>query len=301
MKYKTKEKIGSWTFMVPALLLFTLFFVVPACTAFYYAFTDWNGVSSVKNIIGFENFTEIFKNEELFATIPVTVKYALLNTGLLTVFSLVLALCINFKSRLVNVVRVIYYMPMLVGGICVGFIFKQIFAPVVNMDSGNMGILNALLVKLGMGELTRAWTGDPNTAMWAVLFTSLWQNLGYYAIIYLSRLQSIPAVLYEAAELDGANFWQRFRHITWPMLAPAFTINITLLIISSMRAFDVILALTGGGPGTSTLVINLAIFKQSFGAQRVGLGCAMSVLLSLVVFVITIALNVFLRRREKLE
>lgn len=296
-----KDKITQILFLAPAIFLFTVFFVVPSSTSFFYAFTDWNGVGNKFNFVGFENFKYMFTNKDIFSPIFNTIYYAVLTTVFMNFGSFFLALALNRKSAITNSMRVIFFIPNLVAGIIVGFVFKQIYAPIIDAGSMNMGALNALFHALHLDFLTGNYLGQTSTAMLFIVLTGLWQSLGFSSIIYLSNLQTIPADLYESAEIDGAGFFSRIKNITWPMVAPAFSINLTLTLINSLKTYEVILLLTGGGPGTSTKVVNMAIVEYSFSSFKVGLGCAMSVLLAIFVFVLAGSSNVFLRKREMMQ
>lgn len=296
-----KDKLTQAMFMAPALILFTVFFVLPSSTSFFYSFTDWNGVGNKFKFVAFENFVYMFTNKDIFSPILNTVYYAVLTTIFMNIGGFFLALALNRKSRITNSMRVIFFLPHLVAGIIVGFAFRQIYAPVMDLASWNMGALNALFHILHLDFLMGNFLGQTNTAMLFIVLTGMWQSLGFASIIYLSNLQTIPNDLYEAAEIDGAGFFSRIKNITWPMVAPAFSINLTLTLISSLKTYEVILLLTGGGPGTATKVVNMAIVEYSFSAFKVGLGCAMSVLLAIFVFVLAGSSNVLLRRREMLQ
>lgn len=298
MIIKNRNQFYPYLFILPAFVIFTVFFVYPCASSFYLSFTDWDGVAQVKNFIGFRNFISAFTNKDIFSVFPNTFYYAILNTLLINFFSFFLALALNRSSALTNILRVVYYVPIILSGIVVGFVFQQIFAPVFKVETMQMGALNGLLHLLGLDSLMHNWLGEKATAMNCVLLVSLWQYLGFHALIYFANMQSIPKDLYEAADIDGVKTFQKLRYITWPMLAPALTINLTLLTIGSLKVFDLMYSLTKGGPGGTTKVIGLAIYEQAFYLRKVGYGSALSVILAVIVFIITILLNIYLRKRE---
>jgi len=234
----------------------------------------------------------------LARTFPITARFAIVNTLLLAFFSLLVALALNRNNFLTRSLRILYYIPVTMSGIVIAFLFRQIFAAVYNVETMQMGALNALLHIVGLGSFARNWLSDPDFAMICIIVVSLWQSFGFFTLIYLANLQNIPKDYYEAADIDGANLWQKFRYITWPQLAPSLTIVLTLLIIGSLKTFELFLAMTEGGPMGLTKVLSLAIYVAAFQDNRVGLASAYSVVLTVVIAIITISINIYLRKRE---
>lgn len=294
-----KDKIVELLFLLPAFLIFTVFFVYPSGTSLFYSFTDWNGISKTFHFVGFDNYAKMFRTRDIFSTIPVTLYYALLNTIFMNVAGFFLALALNRKSRFTSTMRVSFFLPMLIAGIIVGFVFIEIYSPVLDAQEGNMGSLNAFLYLFGMDGLAQNWLGNPALTMVVVVLTGVWNSVGYTALIYLANMQIIPKELYESAEIDGAGYWRKTFTVTWRMVAPAFSINMTLLLINSLKQYDMIAILTQGGPGTTTRVINIAILDYSVSSYKVGLGCAMGVVVTLFVFALVGTTNTLLRRRER--
>jgi len=299
MTLRRRTVITSYIFMLPALAVFTIFFVYPCLTSAYYSLTSWDGVSPIKQFVGLQNYIKIFSNAALVQTFPVTIVFAVANTVSLSLCALVVALALNRPSRLTKILRVAYFVPVLLSGIVVGFLFRQIFAAVYDTSTMQMGAFNALLYRVGLGSLMRNWLMDPSFALPCIVFVSTWQSLGFYTLIYLANMQGMPKEYFEAASIDGAGSWQKFRYITWPQLAPALTINLTLLIIASLKSFDLFLTMTSGGPMGKTKVIGLAIYQAAFRDNRVGLASAYSLVLTAAVALLTLVANKFLRRREE--
>lgn len=291
MHKRTTDSILSVGFTLPAVILFTVFFMFPCLNSFYYSFSDWNGLSQDISFIGIANFIEMLHDQRVIVSIGNTAYYAIINTLAINFISLLLGMVLSSKIRITNFLRIVFYIPALLSGIIVAFSFSYIFDP-------NIGILNGLLDTLGLSFLKQNWLGNADLAMNSILSVSLWQWMGYHAIIYLANLQSIPGDYYEAADIDGARFWHKFRYITWPLVAPALTINVTLLTIGSLKVFDTIFAMTNGGPGYATETIALSIYFQSFRENRMGYGSALSVVLTIVILVISFTLNKYLRSRE---
>lgn len=291
----TGDTFAQIVFLLPAYLIFTVLFFIPVATSVYYSFTDWNGISKVTNFVGWDNYVEMFANPDIFSTIPVTMYYAALNSVCLIFIAFFVALALNRRSRVTTPLRICFFVPMLMSGIIVGFLFKEMYAPVIGED--NMGTINRLLTNVGLGALTQNWLGNRNTVMLVVVLTGIWNQVGQTALIYLASMQSISRELYEAALIDGAGYWKQTYYITWKLIAPALRINLILLIINSLKTYDMISLLTGGGPGTATKVINLWIVERAIGGYEVGLGCAMSMVVTIAVFILVTVTQKLLARR----
>lgn len=290
------EGLAQAVFLLPAFLMFTAFIVYPAMTSLYYSMTDWNGISREYNFVAFDNYLEMFRNKDIFSTIPVTIYYAALNTVLLLVVAFLVALALNRASKITSFLRVSFFLPMLISPMIVGFVFKEMYGPYIS--EGNMGTINRILESLGLSSWMNNWLGNPSTAMIMVVITGVWYQVGTNALVYLANLQSIPEDLYDAAKIDGAGYWRQVYYITLKMMLPSITINAILLLINSLKAYDMISILTAGGPGTATKVINLSIVEYSITNYRVGLGCAMSMVVTAFVFILVTAIQKLLSRWE---
>lgn len=297
--FLTSDGVAQAVFLIPAYTIFTLLFFIPVLTSVYYSFTDWNGISKETNWVWFKNYAAMFTNPDIFNTIPVTIYYAVLNSVCLIFIAFFVALMLNRKSRITTPLRICFFLPMLVSGIIVGFLFKEIYSPVISDE--NMGTLNRILTLVGLKGLTQNWLGNKYTVMIVVVLTGVWNQVGQTALIYLANMQSIPKELYEAATIDGAGYWKQTYHITWKLISPSLRINLILLIINSLKAYDMISLLTGGGPGTATKVINLWIVERSIGGYEVGLGCAMSMVVTIFAFVLVTVTQKLLANRGATE
>ena len=246
MKRYSSDNVYWTLFLAPALLILSFFFIIPVIGGFVYSLTDWTGISREINFVGIDNFKNLLFNDDKFY---VEVFHTLIFSICITIFQnsigLILALFLDkeFKGR--NFFRMIYYLPAVLSPLVVGYAWSFIFNP-------NMGALNNLLHKTGFGFLAQDWLGNANIALFSVIFVIVWQYAGYSMIIYIAGLQNISLDIYEAAAIDGVGKWQKFRYITFPLLAPAFTINILLTIISTLKSFDHIFVMTKGGPGYAT-------------------------------------------------
>ena len=283
------QKSLLW-FVVPALTMYTAFVITPAISSVYLAFTSYDGVTDASmRFIGFDNFVNIFGSARFHSAAFNTIIIAAVFTVLVNVIALALAVAVDKVRWCKNIFRSGFYLPVLISGIIAGFIWRIMF-------NYSFGVVNFVLNTLGMGSVKFIDT-MPN-ALLSIIFVLLWKNAGYYMIIYLAALQGISADLMEAASIDGANSRQTFRHITLPMLAGSFTINLTLALINGLKIYDEIAILTDGGPGFSTETITYMVYKVAFGEMRQGYGTAMAVILFLIILVFGGFQSTMLRKRE---
>ena len=210
------------------------------------------------------------------------------STILQNVISLVLAMLVDGTNWIFRFLRVLYLIPALLSALAIGYIWSYLYNPV-------FGIINTVLTDMGLSNWTQDWLGDPKWSMLSVVFTNIWQWTGLSLVIYLAGLQAIPADMYEAADIDGASKWKRFVHITFPLIAPSFTINILISIIGSFKVFDIIYVMTKGGPGTTTESLAILLYKKAFNFNEMGYGTAIAVVMFLIILVISIIQLTILR------
>jgi raffinose/stachyose/melibiose transport system permease protein len=278
-------------FVLGALVLYVIFFIIPSVSGIAYSFTDWSSYSDEVNYIGLENFETIFSSDENYLDyISNTLVFTTLTIALKTVFGLALALLLNEGiRRFVHLYRMMIYLPAVLPTLIVALVFKSILNPA-------NGVLNGFLRGVGLDAMAKPWLVDPHLALFSVIGVDTWKGVGYIMVILLAGLQTIPKEYYEAAEVDGAGFWSRLRHITLPLLMPAIIVITVLNVLYGLRVFDIVYALTNGGPGYATEVLSTGIFK-AFGQGRYGLGTAIS---SILFVILTVAgyLVIRLMRRE---
>jgi raffinose/stachyose/melibiose transport system permease protein len=277
-------------FLIPALLLFTMFFVVPTVEGFCYSFTDWNTYAPTIHFNGFTNFVTLFKEGVLPLALKNTMLYAFFVTIFVNLVGLVLALALNEKLKFANLFRTVFYIPAVIAPLIVGYIFTAIYDP-------TYGILNSFLNTIGLGFLAKEWLSDPNLALIAIMATAVWQGSGFNMIIYISGLKTVSHDLVDAADVDGATYIQKCGHVMFPMIAPTFTVNFLLSLISSLKVFEIVLVLTQGGPGYDTEVINTFIYRQ-FAKGNWGYSSAAGLIQSILIAVIAFIVLAFLRKRE---
>jgi raffinose/stachyose/melibiose transport system permease protein len=286
------RRIGpSRWFAAPALAVYALIVLYPSLAGAVYAFTDWSGIGSAK-WVGLENFKTLFSDQQSFGSLKNTLELTAFIVVVQNAIGLALALAVHARIKTRQFLRVMFFAPAVLSPVVIAFLWKYMFNP--DPDSG----LNALLGFLGLGFLQQNWLGDPGVALWAVGLTVVWQFAGYSMVIFLAALQGIPRELEEAAALDGAGRWQRFRHIVFPLLAPAMTINLTLSTIGGLKLFDQVFAITGGGPGYATETLSTLIYKQAFVFGLYGYSTAVALVLTLLVSALALLQVRYLRSRE---
>jgi raffinose/stachyose/melibiose transport system permease protein len=280
---------APWALVVPAVVLGIGVHLAAPLFGSWYAFTDWNGLNAAK-WIGLDNFREIFQTPATRAALYNTLKLACAFFVLVNALGLSLALALNRVLKTRYVLRSIFFLPVVVIPLATSFIWQYIF--------DYRGALNQFLGFVGLDSWIRPWLGDPDFALWTILVVMLWQYTGLTMILYLAGLAGIPQELDEAATVDGAPTWMRFRRVTLPLLAPAITVAATLTMIIGLRAFDQVLALTGGGPVNASETLSTQIYKQTFVNGRFGYGAALALVLTVLISVIAVTQLAVLRRGE---
>jgi raffinose/stachyose/melibiose transport system permease protein len=277
---------GSWWWAFPGLAAVIAVHYIATFLGAGYAFTDFTGIGDA-NWVGFDNFGRILQDYEVLASLGNTAFLAIGYLVLTNVIGLLLALALNRGLKTRYLLRTLLFLPVVLSSISVSYIFKYIFA----VD----GALNNILVALGFEDLQRIWLAEPESALIAVLIVAVWQHTGMAMVIYLAGLALVPQELEEAAALDGAGIWKRFRHITLPMIQPAIAINTTLALTSGLKIFDQVKAMTNGGPFGATDTLSTVIYRNTFEFMDYGYGAAISLVFSVVIFVAA-AIQLYLTR-----
>ncbi|MCR2807933.1 carbohydrate ABC transporter permease [Paenibacillus soyae] len=278
-------------FILPAFILYSVFVMVPTFSSVYLSFTSWDGISESIRYIGLDNFKEIWESPRVHNALKNTIIVAIALVLLENAVALLLAILVDQVRWLRNFFRSIFYFPVLMSGIIMGFIWMIIL-------NYNFGVVNQLLDMLGLGVLKADWLGDPDFALLSIILSTVWKASGYYMIIYLAGLQGIPQELLEAASIDGAGKWKQFRHVTFPLLAGATTVCVMLSMIGSLKLFDQIAVMTNGGPGFATETLTYIIYKVAFGEGRQGFGTALAIVLFILILIISLIQIRLLRKRE---
>ena len=285
-----RTTLVGWTFILPGFLGFAALTLVPVMATFGLAFLDWDSYSTPE-WVGLANFERLAANPTFWTALGNTVFYAAGHVPLTLVASLGLAVLLNRRIRGVQYFRTALFFPYITSLVAVAIVWNLLFDP-------DLGPVNQLLRALGAGD-PPGWTSSTTWAMPAIIIASVWRDMGYYMVLYLAGLQTIPPELYEAAEVDGAGSWQRFRHITVPSLRTMTFFILIMLTVSSFKVFDLVQVMTEGGPGRSTLVLSQLIFREGITEGRFGYSSAIAVVLFAVVLVLTMVQFGFSRRDER--
>ncbi len=284
------ESRAGWGFVTPALLLIGVFFAIPVVSAFLLSFTDFDiysiGDFGSTRFIGLKNYRDLAEMPLFWTALKNTVFFVVVGGPLSAAASLVAALAVNSKlTRFKPFCRSAFFAPWVTTLVAVALVWRYLYHP-------QYGLLNAALGLVGLGPID--WLGNPHWAMPSIILLSVWKNFGYNMLVFLAGLQSIPEELYEAAALDGAGTWHRFRHITLPMLGPTFVFVGVVTMIASFQIFSEPYVMTQGGPLKSTTTLVLLMYEQGFRWWRLGLAAAIAVVL----FLLTLAGTLLLRLRR---
>jgi multiple sugar transport system permease protein len=269
----------GWTFLLPNFVGFTLLTLVPVVLLFYYAFTEWDVFGGAR-WTGLANFRRLAHDAGFWTAMTNTVYYTVLHIPLTLAASLGLALLLNRRLRGVAFFRTVAFFPYITSIVAIAQVWNMLFSP-------TYGPINELLRAIGVDN-PPGWTASADWSMPAVIIVGTWREMGYYMLLFLAGLQTIPSQLYEAATVDGANAWQRFRSVTLPGLRPTTFFVTVMLTIGSFKVFDLILVMTDGGPGQSTLVLSQYIYQKGFEENQFGYASAVSVVLFALCFLITV-------------
>ncbi|WP_238650335.1 carbohydrate ABC transporter permease [Paenibacillus piscarius] len=286
------KKLYAYYLIWPALLIYSIFFVLPALAGLYYSFTDWRLDREAIKFIGWDNFERIFTDRTLLLAIKNTAIFAVVTVIGKNLLGIALAVGLNMRLKTRNLLRAVFYSPSILSVLVISIVFT----PMLRSD----GTINRIFEAVGLSSLSQAWLTNPAIVIWTVAAVSIWQHTGFQMAIYLAGLQSISKEYYEAATIDGAGSWRSFRSITLPLLLPAININLMLTLIGGLKVFSEVFVLTGGGPGNASQVVGTIILR-SFGEGSWGLGTAVNTLLFAAVTIIAIPLLIFMRRKEVSE
>jgi raffinose/stachyose/melibiose transport system permease protein len=281
-----------WLFVAPGLLIYAAVVLYPSVTGVLYAFTDWTGLNKNKSFVGLKNFDTLLHDDRALGalrnTLLLTVAIVVVQNGV----GLLLALGVHsrIKSRLL--LRAVFFAPVVVSPVMIAFLWKYVYNPAP--EAGLNGILGAV----GLGALRRDWLGNPSLALWSVAVMVVWQYAGYSMVVFLAGLEGIDKDVKEAATIDGAGTFTRFRYVTWPLLAPATTINVMLSTIGGLKLFDQVFAATNGGPGFATETLSTVLYKEAFVFGHYGYSTAVALVLALFVAAVSLVQIRYLRSRE---
>ncbi|MBB6694583.1 sugar ABC transporter permease [Cohnella xylanilytica] len=291
-----RNKNGEWlqqtVFVGPGLLAFAIIVLVPFLLGFYYSFTEWNGLDLDKaKWIGMDNLHRIFTDDDKFwRSFWFTIRFTAITVVLANVLAFLLALSLSRPLKSRNALRTIFFLPNVIGGILLGYIWQFIFTK----GFKTIGELT------GWPTFELPWLGTPQTGFWGLVIVFVWQTAGYMMVIYIAAMVGVPKDLTEAAVIDGAGYWQTVRKVTIPLIMPAVTVCLFLTTSNAFKMFDLNLSLTKGGPGTSTQSLAYNVYAEALVNNRYGLGTAKAMIFFILVSVIAIT-QVWLTKRKEVE
>jgi raffinose/stachyose/melibiose transport system permease protein len=278
-------------FLLPALVIFTAFVIYPLLGSVYYSLTDWDGLSPDLHFVGLANFQQLLSDPSVLIDMRNTLVFAAGVMVLQNGIALLLALILDGLLRRLTFLRVLFLIPTMFSALAIGYTWSYIYSPV-------FGFLNTFLEKIGLAGWQQDWLGNPHLTLASLIFTNSWEFMGFGMVIFLAGLQAVPPELYEAANIDGTSGWQRFWQITFPLIAPAVTINIVLTMIGSLKTFDLIFVMTNGGPGNASESLALRIYTEAFTLNHFGYATAVGIVMTLFILVLSVLNLRFLRKRE---
>lgn len=289
MNRKRLEKVETFLFTMPAAILVSVMIYIPFVMSAVYSLTEWNGISKAATFIGIENFKTIFLESKQFLNVLIfTGKYTALFMIFSNVIALVLAVVLVKKIKTANILRGVFFVPYIMSMTIVGFIWKFIFS---------QGFARLFEIS-EWGLLNLSWLGNGDLAFYSVVFVGVWQQLGFYIVLYIAGLQAVPEDVLEAATVDGASKVKRFFRITLPLLGPSITICLFMSLTNGLKVFDIILALTKGGPGGATYSATLDIYREAFQYNNYGIGSAKALIFFVIILILTQLVLGFSRRNE---
>ncbi|WP_422661185.1 carbohydrate ABC transporter permease [Paenibacillus sp. EC2-1] len=274
-----RNRITAYTFLLPNIIGFLLFILVPVIASFFMSFTSWNGFGNIE-FIGLDNYVQLLKDENFKISFLNSILFMVISVPVTLFLSVLIAVILNQGVRFVKVFRTAVFLPYVTATIAVAAVWQLIFNP-------TMGPINGMLMKFGIDQ-PPGWLSSPSWALISVSIVYIWHSIGYYMVLFLAGLQSIPDYLYEAADLDGAGPISKFFKITLPMLSPVLFFTTIIGVINSFKVFDLIYVLTGGGPGRSTHVLVYDIYNSAFKQFEYGYASAMAYVLFLLILLISI-------------
>ena len=291
MGRKTGEKIRNlFIFAIPGCAIFFAVVMIPFIYGFYLTLTDWNGVSSVKNIVGLSNYHAVFQDTEFWSSLGLTLKYVVITVLLVNIIAFLLAYALTNGIKGQNFFRAGFFTPNLIGGVILGFIWQFVFSRGL-VDLGK---------STGWGIFSSSWLADPDKAFWALVIVTLWQLSGYMMLIYIAGFTGLSTDVLEAASIDGATGFSKLKNIVLPLMAPSFVICTFFTLSRAFMVYDVNLTLTGGEPYGTTKLVAMYVYDKAFTSRAYGIGQAQALVLFLIVACIS-GLQIYIGKKKEVE
>lgn len=288
---KNRKKDAAWyvLFTLPLVSIFTIVVIIPFFIGVGYSFFSWDGLPlNPKIFVGLENYGKLFSDSRFMSSAGHTIVFAVIAIIIINVLGLAFALVVTSKLKVKNVARAMLFMPYLIGGLILGYIWKFIFTDA----------MLSLAESTGLDNIFFSWLLRPDFALVALIIVSTWQMAGYIMIIYITGIMGIPDEVIEAAQVDGAGFWQTLFRIKFPLIMPSFTICLFMTLSNCFKIFDVNLSLTGGGPNNATEMFAMNIYNEIFSLNNFGYGQAKAIVFFIAVAVITMLQVMITKKRE---
>lgn len=281
-----KNGLFFWLFLAPVLIALIMVVVIPLLYGVYYSFTNWDGINTPV-FAGITNYIQLLGDEGFRNALWFTTKFAVVSIVLINAIGLGLALLVTQKLKGSNIMRTVFFMPNLIGGLILGFIWQFVFIQGFDAIGQAVGT-----------EALQGWLSTTRTGFWGLVILTAWQMSGYIMIIYIAHLEGIPEDLVEAAQIDGANVFQRFRHIIFPLVAPAFTVSMFLTLSNSFKLYDQNLSLTGGAPYNSTQMVAMNIYNTAFLENKMAYAQSKALIFFIIIAVISLTQVYYNKKRE---
>ena len=286
-------RLTAIAFLAPAIILYGVFFVLPMVQAFYYSLFRWRGLSQNMEFIGIQNFRQLAGDPIFWMALRHNLTFLVAAMLIIIPLALFFAYVLSRKVRGATSYRAVFLFPNIISIVAVAVLWSFVY----NMQ---FGLLNAFLKEVGLERFTAGWLGEPRTALPAVIATSIWYSLGFYIVLFLAGVQSIPPSFYEAASIDGANQWQSFRHVTIPLLWEILKLGVIYMVIQTMNVFGLVWVMTEGGPSNHTETMLTYLYRKAFAESQYGYGTALGVVVFILVLGIALA-SIRAMKREVVE
>lgn len=278
-------------FLAPSLIIFVIFVILPVIQSFRYSMYDWNGLGPLEDFIWLENYRDLLQDPVFWQSLGNNIKLVVFSLLTQIPLGIGLAILLTRKLRAAAFFRTIYFSPMILSSVIIGLLWSYMYNPI-------FGLLNAGMKAIGLGDLTHAWLSDPDTVLFAIIVVICWKFTGFYMVLFMAAIQGIPLELYEAARIDGASERQLIWHITLPLLSGTIKTATVLSMVGSLKYFDLIWIMSGGGPGHTSELVATYMYKNAFNRQLVGYASAIAFTLALVALVAAMAFINFSTRRS---
>lgn len=287
-----RDKKAIAVFVLPALILFIGIVIIPMFVSMYYSTLSWDGIGE-KTFIGFDNYIRLFTNtqDQFLKAVINSVVLAALSVGVQLPIALILALTLARGVKGEGFFRTVYFIPVMLSSVVIGLLWQRVYHP-------TLGLLNTVLSNMGLESLTRTWLGDMETALVAVFIPIVWQWIGYHMLLMYASAKSIPTELREAAIIDGANHYQIARKIMIPLMRPILRVCVVFAVVGSMKTFDMIFVLTGGGPAHATEVPSTLMLSTIFHKYNYGYGSSMAIFIVIECLIFTVLLQRFMKSND---